>query len=170
MEEYLVSFFFFSESLSLCFQTNFTLSIAMLQDLIGIGVTALGPRKKIAHALDELKRNMHEPERPTDRCRDTADGNKKLPLPGNKLITEFFPGSSIVVNKNRNRDCRSTATNCRVERSNANSKRKRTPARNHVVDGRLRDIPPWCCIPGTPFRVVLYSFSLLSITVVSGLL
>lgn len=152
----------FSESPSTCLETNATPSIAMLQDLISIGVTALGPRKKIAHALNELKGNMHEHERPTDRCKDTMDGSKKLPVPGNKLITEFFQGSSIV-DKSRDRYHGSTTANRRVERSNANSNRKRTASRNRVVDGRLRDIPPWCCIPGTPFRVVLCSFSSLPV-------
>lgn len=152
----------FSESPSTCLETNATPSIPMLQDLISIGVTALGPRKKIAHALNELKGNMHEHERPTDRCKDTMDGSKKLPVPGNKLITEFFQGSSIV-DKSRDRYHGSTTANRRVERSNTNSNRKRTAARNRVVDGRLRDIPPWCCIPGTPFRVVLCSFSSLSL-------
>ncbi|XXG40719.1 hypothetical protein AAC387_Pa01g1367 [Persea americana] len=127
------------------------------EDLISIGVTALGPRKKIAHALNELKGNMHEHERPTDRCKDTMDGSKKLPVPGNKLITEFFQGSSIV-DKSRDRYHGSTTANRRVERSNTNSNRKRTAARNRVVDGRLRDIPPWCCIPGTPFRVDAFRF------------
>ncbi|RZR89207.1 hypothetical protein BHM03_00016897 [Ensete ventricosum] len=32
---------------------------------------------------------------------------------------------------------------------------KRKPTRNTVSKGKVREVPPWCCIPGTPFRVKL---------------
>ncbi|XP_077230397.1 sterile alpha motif (SAM) domain-containing protein [Tasmannia lanceolata] len=119
------------------------------EDLLSLGVTALGPRKKIVHALKELKeRNMHAPE-------THADTSKIIMRdPGNKLITQFFHGS---VN-DEHRDRAAPRPNQLLKRSNTASSCKRGAARNQVSRGRIKDIPPWCCISGTPFRVDAFRY------------
>ncbi|KAF9616057.1 hypothetical protein IFM89_028523 [Coptis chinensis] len=62
------------------------------EDLLSIGVTALGPRKKIINALNELRKgSTHANHRNGDASKVSSDENTKLL--GNKLITEYFPGS-----------------------------------------------------------------------------
>ncbi|KAL5995147.1 hypothetical protein ACLOJK_025205 [Asimina triloba] len=121
------------------------------EDLVGMGITALGPRKKIVHALDEIKRNMHGHESNTHAVKTINTENKNPCLPGNKLITEFFQGPAV----HRNINSGPPVVQQRLERSTADSGRKRATPGSRIRGGRLRDIPPWCCIPGTPFRVGL---------------
>lgn len=120
-----------------------------MQDLFGIGVTALGPRKKIIHALSELRKvgtgtvHMH-----VEDSKPVADDASKLAA--NKLITDYFPGS--VANKRKSMSIPKGQNE--VGKSRSDSKCRRHGVTNHVKKGKVRDIPVWCCVPGTPFRVV----------------
>lgn len=114
-----------------------------------MGVTALGPRKKIVHALSELrKQSTNTAEIRTDVCRDAIDETSRPAV--NKLITDFFPGSV----GHRRKDCTSSSERREVERSPSNAGRKQKVVKKNVMHKKLRDIPQWCQVPGTPFRVV----------------
>ncbi|CAK9170578.1 unnamed protein product [Ilex paraguariensis] len=120
------------------------------EDLFSMGVTALGPRKKIIHALSELRK---EGTKAVER-----DASKVVDEPGklaaNKLITDYFPGSV----PEREKGCSTSRGQNEAKKSDADSGRRRVAVRNHVRIGKLRDIPLWCCIPGTPFRVDAFKY------------
>ena len=139
------------------------------QDLLNIGVTALGPRKRIVHALSELRKgsthtvdiHTHVPALSELRKQSThgvgieADASKAIvddtsKLAANKLITDYFPGSVT----DRSRGCISSGERKAAEKIQLGSSRKQVVVKNHARSGKLRDLPLWCCIPGTPFRVV----------------
>ncbi|KAH7848041.1 hypothetical protein Vadar_033166 [Vaccinium darrowii] len=141
------------------------------EDLFSMGVTALGPRKKIVHALSELrKRSANTTEIRTDACKGSIDETSRpaeirtdacrgaideISRPAaNKLITDFFPGSV----GHRRKDCTSSSGRCEVERSRSNAGRKQIVAKKNVMHKKLRDIPQWCCVPGTPFRVDAFKY------------
>lgn len=120
----------------------------LLQDLFNIGVTALGPRKKIIHALGEIKAGCKATEDQPDDSRVIENITNKLGT--NKLITDYFPGSVA------ERKCSTIA-----------SKGQKNAQKNHCVSAngsvqkkkqarslKQKDAPVWCSIPGTPFRVV----------------
>lgn len=118
-----------------------------MQDLFGIGVTALGPRKKIIHALSELRKlGTKTVQTPAEDSKAVADDTGKLAA--NKLITDYFPGS--VADKRKSTSIPRGQNEVEKGRSNSG----RAVVKNHVKKGKLRDIPVWCCIPGTPFQVV----------------
>ncbi|KAI3965391.1 hypothetical protein MKX01_042872 [Papaver californicum] len=135
------------------------------EDLFSIGVTALGPRKKIVHALNELrKENQHAGGRHAESSKISVEESKNVP--GNKLITEFFPGSVAV---DRRKNCPASSGQSMVERNNnsgrsvsarssKDSGRKRVMSRDHGRNAKVRDIPSWCCVPGTPFRVDAFRY------------
>ncbi|KAI3938887.1 hypothetical protein MKW92_012510 [Papaver armeniacum] len=135
------------------------------EDLLSIGVTALGPRKKIVHALNELrKENQRAGGRHAESSRISVDESRNLP--GNKLITEFFPGSVAV---DRRKNCPASSGQSMVERNNnsgrsvaarssKDSGRKRVVSRDHGRNTKVRDIPSWCSVPGTPFRVDAFRY------------
>ena len=135
---------------------------------MNIGVTALGPRKKIVHALSELRKgSIHTDDvhtyalalselrkQSTHGVEITADAPKAIvdetsKIAANKLITDYFPGFAT----DRSRPCTSSGDRQAIEKKQSNSRRKQV-VKNHARRGKLRDIPSWCCIPGTPFRVV----------------
>uniref|UniRef100_A0A0E0ESL3 SAM domain-containing protein n=1 Tax=Oryza meridionalis TaxID=40149 RepID=A0A0E0ESL3_9ORYZ len=61
------------------------------EDLLGMGITSLGPRKKIAHALCELrKKNDDANDLAADMLNLENTKKAKIPMNGNKLITEYF--------------------------------------------------------------------------------
>lgn len=120
----------------------------LLQDLLSIGIDALGPRKKIVHALNELRRRNHLPDTDKNISSAAIVENIKPHFSGNKLITEYFHGSVVDRHSVRNHN---KPLNGRITKD---SIPKRKPTRNTVSKGKVREIPPWCCIPGTPFRVV----------------
>ncbi|GMY29092.1 DNA cross-link repair protein SNM1-like [Fagus crenata] len=140
------------------------------EDLFGIGITALGPRKKIVHALTELRKesahlfetthtdihacsepqrcsSSHGVEMHNDASEGTVDETNKVAA-ANKLITDYFPGSATDRKK-----LTTSRGHSRVEKRCSNSGRKRAMAKNDVENRKFKDIPLWCCIPGTPFRV-----------------
>jgi DNA cross-link repair 1A protein len=136
---------------------------------LSIGFTALGPRKKIVHALSELRKgscahavethsDMHacsEPQRRSanavemhsDASEGTVDETKKLAA--NKLITDYFPGTATD-RKKVNASVGLSGMGKRCSKSGG----KRAVMKNDIKNGKRMDVPLWCCIPGTPFRVV----------------
>ena len=123
-----------------------------LQDLLGMGITALGPRKKITHALGELRKKHDAND--VEAGVSSSENTKKttLPMNGNKLITEYFRCSS---DQRQSRACQVNKPSNLNGQKNASAK---VPTRrSSAVKGKAKDTPLWCCIPGTPFRVVRFS-------------
>ncbi|XP_062159334.1 DNA cross-link repair protein SNM1 [Alnus glutinosa] len=142
------------------------------EDLLNIGVTALGPRKKIVHALSELRKgsahavethsDMHacsEPQRRSaigvemhnDASEGTFDETKKLAE--NKLITDYFPGAATD-RKKVNTSVGLSGLGKRCSKSGG----KHAVVKNGIKNRKLMDVPLWCCIPGTPFRVDAFRY------------
>uniref|UniRef100_A0ACD5YEW7 Uncharacterized protein n=1 Tax=Avena sativa TaxID=4498 RepID=A0ACD5YEW7_AVESA len=124
------------------------------EDLLGMGITSLGPRKKIIHALGELrKKNDHTNDTEADVLISENTNRTKVPMKGNKLITEFFRCSSSD-QKQRVRKVQRTSSLNNQKSSSA----KVATSRNRTRKAKVKDTPVWCCIPGTPFRVDAFRF------------
>ncbi|KAK2645044.1 hypothetical protein Ddye_020239 [Dipteronia dyeriana] len=143
------------------------------EDLVNIGVTALGPRKKIVHALREARkgclpaveekvdahslcngsnsRGNHTSERQNEASKVIVDGSSKSSA--NKLITDFFPGSVTSGKK----VCTSSGGQSGSRKSNSGSGCKPV-AKIHGKNGKFKDIPTWCSVPGTSFRVDAFKY------------
>ncbi|KAG5244044.1 DNA cross-link repair protein [Salix suchowensis] len=149
-----------------------TLQCLTEEDLFGIGVTALGPRKKIVHALSELRkgsyravevhgdahasgevgsRGSHGAEMQVEASKIIGDDTSKLTA--NKLITDYFPGSVPIKKKT----CVISREQRGAEKSQPGYVHKQGVKKN-TKKGKLRDIPSWCSIPGTPFRVDAFKY------------
>ncbi|XP_022728868.1 DNA cross-link repair protein SNM1 [Durio zibethinus] len=141
------------------------------EDLFSIGVTALGPRKKIVHALSELRKgcsysaethvghSSHENEsaksyraKMQTEISNVIDYETSKPA-ANKLITDFFPG----LVSDRKKVCAPPRGQNVSGKGHSDSSR-RCVQKNHVKNTKLKDIPTWCCIPGTPFRVDAFKY------------
>ncbi|XP_021276247.1 DNA cross-link repair protein SNM1 [Herrania umbratica] len=141
------------------------------EDLFSIGVTALGPRKKIVHALSELRNSCsYAAERhmghPTHENRSAKSSRAKTQTEisnftddettkpaANKLITDFFPG--LVSDRKK---VYTPPRGQHISRKSHSDPGRRCVQTNHVKNGKLKDIPAWCCIPGTPFRVDAFKY------------
>ncbi|XP_073004321.1 uncharacterized protein [Typha latifolia] len=120
------------------------------EDLLNIGIAALGPRKKIVCALSEL-RKLNDCIQETNTSSSNLANKETAKLSnGNKLITEYFRGS---VNKNVR-----SLQKPPDEKGQKVSASKRASNKKSVSKVETRDIPLWCCIPGTPFRVDAFRF------------
>lgn len=144
--------------------------------MFNIGITALGPRKKIVHALAQLregssrgieartaqpgKRSANGVERLNDALEGAVSDTSKTA--SNKLITDYFPGIATA----RKQVCTTSREHQRVEKCQSGSGHKRAVAKNHATNRKLRDVPSWCCVPGTPFRVVSALQRILNVAVV----
>ncbi|XP_020536648.1 uncharacterized protein LOC105638059 isoform X2 [Jatropha curcas] len=138
------------------------------EDLVSIGVTALGPRKKIVHALGELRRgcnlmtetyretrastevgswSIREGEMQVEASKVVEEDTSKSTT--NKLITDYFRGSVTA----RKKICTISA-----EKRNPGSVRKHKAKNCSVRNRKLKDIPLWCTIPGTSFRVDAFKY------------
>lgn len=131
--------------------------IVLWQDLCSIGITTLGPRKKILHALRELKNDndlTRTVETKTDVSKVVADETR---LGTNKLITDYFSGPLFGrkrggINTNEQNNVRRSQAELR---SQQNSTHKSIKRKDRIRNGKQKDVPSWCCVPGTPFRVVI---------------
>ncbi|XP_058785987.1 DNA cross-link repair protein SNM1-like [Vicia villosa] len=140
------------------------------EDLLNMGISALGPRKKIVHALSELRRGIVpsnennensgvEPRRirnqnvrsQHDKSERKVDGTVK-PV-ANKLITQYFPGFAT----NEKKVSAPPVEQPEVKNSGSISGRKRK-AKNMSISTKTRDVPKWCTIQGTPFRVDAFKY------------
>ncbi|CAK9317573.1 unnamed protein product [Citrullus colocynthis] len=133
------------------------------EDLNNMGITALGPRRKITHALSELRKessavetctNSHAPSGIGQQSNNGSDGregsiNGINRTPANKLITDYFPG--FVTNKKN--ACSIISGQKDVGKKIPDSLHKGKTAKRNVRNGKLGNVPAWSCIPGTPFRV-----------------
>ncbi|XP_015884412.3 DNA cross-link repair protein SNM1 [Ziziphus jujuba] len=139
------------------------------EDLFSIGITALGPRKKIVHALSQLRNasfkaieahteaQVSEPARnvvetPSDVLEGTVDDASKAAP--NKLITDYFRGSA----SERKKPCTNSREPHVVTKKSSGSGRKQAAVKSCVTNGKYRNPPLWCCIPGTPFRVDAFRY------------
>ncbi|XVF88997.1 hypothetical protein PTKIN_Ptkin19aG0096400 [Pterospermum kingtungense] len=150
-----------------------TLNWLTEEDLFSIGVTALGPRKKIMHALSELRKGCSyavEPEvqmgHPSHENGSGKSNRGKTQIEtsnvahdetskpaANKLITDFFPG----LVSDRKKVC-TPPKGQHISGKGPSVSGRRRVQKNHVKNGKLKDIPTWCCIPGTPFRVDAFKY------------
>uniref|UniRef100_A0A453KUN8 SAM domain-containing protein n=2 Tax=Aegilops tauschii subsp. strangulata TaxID=200361 RepID=A0A453KUN8_AEGTS len=120
------------------------------EDLLGMGITSLGPRKKIIHALGELRRkNDNANDTEADVLISENTKRTKGPMSGNKLITEFFRCSSSDQKQRDHKVQKPSTLN-----NQKNSSAKVASSRSRTRKAKVKDTPLWCCIPGTPFRVV----------------
>lgn len=130
--------------------------IVFWQDLCSIGITTLGPRKKILHALRELRSELTRTVEPNnDDSKSVAHETK---LGTNKLITDYFSGPL----SERKRGGIATNGQSNARRSQANITHRSIERKHHFRNGKQKDVPLWCCIPGTPFRVVNFAFNMIN--------
>ncbi|PIN12524.1 putative hydrolase involved in interstrand cross-link repair [Handroanthus impetiginosus] len=123
------------------------------EDLCSIGITTLGPRKKILHALRELKNDSRMVEPKTHVSKGVADETK---LGTNKLITEYF--SLNLSERKRSSTTPNGQKNGGRSQAKANTTRRSTERKDSGRSGKQKDVPLWCCIPGTPFRVDAFKY------------
>lgn len=127
-----------------------------LQDLFSIGITALGPRKKIINSILELRKET------TKEKVARQDAAKNVPVDAStkpsKLITDYFicPVSERkkVCASDRARPPAIDRVQTAVGRTCSSASCKRIQKKNPAKSAKSKDIPMWCSIPGTPFRVV----------------
>ncbi|KFK37360.1 hypothetical protein AALP_AA4G246500 [Arabis alpina] len=134
------------------------------EDLLSIGITTLGPRKKIVNALSALReagvssaeaqgQSLCTSTHVTVGQRDISSNRRvsELKKPAaNKLITEFFLGQDgTKILKSPKEPV--------TEKSPSDSGCRRSVRRNGN-NGKSKAIPQWNCIPGTPFRVDAFKY------------
>jgi DNA cross-link repair 1A protein len=140
-------------SISFLFSVEELTAAYGLQDLLGMGITSLGPRKKITHALGEIRKKKDQiNDVEADLSNAESIKKAKFPINGNKLITQYFQCSSF--DQRQIRACKVNKP-CNMNEQKKSSV-KIAPKRSRGVKGKAKDTPLWCCIPGTPFRVVRY--------------
>ncbi|XP_010518204.1 PREDICTED: DNA cross-link repair 1A protein-like [Camelina sativa] len=136
------------------------------EDLLSIGITSLGPRKKIVNALSGLREafvssseaqaqsnctSAHVTARQRDKTTSRKASEPKKTT-ANKLITEFFPGQATDGTK-----IRKAPKDPVAEKSPPDSSSRRAVRRNGN-NGKSKVIPHWNCILGTPFLVDAFKY------------
>lgn len=103
---------------------------------------------KDAHVSEDGSSSYHGSERHNEASQVIVDGSSKPAA--NKLITDFFLGSITNVKKS------STPPNGQSgsRKSFSGSDRKKPAVKYQSGGGKHKDIPTWCRVPGTSFRVV----------------
>ncbi|XP_073129443.1 uncharacterized protein [Henckelia pumila] len=124
------------------------------EELCIIGVSALGPRKKIIHALKELRYGSTKADEPTANVsKGVADETKPTT---NKLITDYFSGP-LSERKGRSVTCNGQ-TNVKKSQANPTRSRRSIQRKDCIRNGKEKDGPLWCRIPGTTFRVDAFKY------------
>ncbi|TKY74835.1 DNA cross-link repair protein SNM1 [Spatholobus suberectus] len=140
------------------------------EDLLSMGITALGPRKKIVHALCELRKGdaptngkqedaLGEPRKirnqkvklKHDKSERKVDGTSK-PV-ANKLITEYFPGFA-----SKEKKVSATSGEQQEMKNSGLDSGRKNKSKNMPTNRKLRDVPKWCAVQGTPFRVDAFKY------------
>ncbi|KAL7159501.1 hypothetical protein ABFS83_01G030900 [Erythranthe nasuta] len=122
------------------------------EDLCSIGISALGPRKKILHAIKELRNDSTTTVEPkADAFKTVADETKFVT---NKLITDYFSGPP----SERKRGVIATNGQNSVRKNQPNSSHKSVQRNDRLRNGKQKNVPVWCCVPGTPFRVDAFKY------------
>ncbi|CAH8392369.1 unnamed protein product [Eruca vesicaria subsp. sativa] len=145
-----------------------TLQSLTEEDLLSIGITSLGPRKKIVNALSTLReeacassaeaqaQSLSTSSNVTERQRERSTNRKASELKkptANKLITEFFPGQATDGTK-----IQKPPKEPVTEKSAADSGCRRAAVRRNGNNGKSKVVPQWNCVPGTPFRVDAFKY------------
>ncbi|KAF8088286.1 hypothetical protein N665_0546s0018 [Sinapis alba] len=134
-----------------------TLQSLTEEDLLSIGITSLGPRKKIVNALSTLReeasaQSLSTSSNVTERQRERST-NRKADEPkkttANKLITEFFPGQATDGTRIRKLP---------LPKEPVTEQSCRRAVRRNGNNGKSKVIPQWNCVPGTPFRVDAFKY------------
>uniref|UniRef100_A0A0E0M1N9 SAM domain-containing protein n=1 Tax=Oryza punctata TaxID=4537 RepID=A0A0E0M1N9_ORYPU len=98
------------------------------EDLLGMGITSLGPRKKIAHSLCELRKKKDDAnDLAADMLNLENTKKAKIPMNGNKLITEYFRCPSS--DQRQKKECKVNTPSNSNKNSQKNSNAKATGGR-----------------------------------------
>ncbi|KAL8153080.1 hypothetical protein V2J09_010840 [Rumex salicifolius] len=130
-----------------------TLKCMTEEDLITVGVTALGPRKKIVQALNELREGGVQSISMEKELDNPTVGKTKKVAAG-RLITDYFLGPGGVKKKSAIQSEGQQGT----VRDQSRPNQRRIMNKCHVTSRKPRDVPLWCTIPGTPFRVDAFRY------------
>eukprot|EP00249_Psilotum_nudum_P008816 c21523_g1_i1 orf=41-2824(+) len=118
------------------------------EDLTALGITALGPRRKIVHALQELKRAPVDsvfPDLSLKSSKEYNDNDNDSSGSGKKLITDFFPLPPNI--------SRRQGTDVVMDASSKLNKSSNRIGGQRKVASQISGIPQHMCIPGTKFLV-----------------
>ncbi|KAJ8555442.1 hypothetical protein K7X08_012938 [Anisodus acutangulus] len=134
-----------------------TLKSLTEEDLFSIGVTTLGPRKKIVNSILELRKETAEEKvarQDVTKIIHVDAGTKP-----SKLITDYF----ICPVSERKKVCstgraQTEVAQTEVGRTCSNASLKRIQKKNPAKSAKSKDIPVWCSVPGTPFRVDAFKY------------
>ncbi|KAI5076808.1 hypothetical protein GOP47_0008873 [Adiantum capillus-veneris] len=125
-----------------------TLKCLTDEDFITLGITALGPRRKILHALQQLEKGRHD-NLINSNCMNRGAENKQqveADTTGKKRITDFFELPTCLQGEGASGPQTEPANKERRGGSGGVAARKRIMA-------DLAGIPEWMSIPGTKFYV-----------------
>lgn len=142
------------------------------EDLSSLGITAFGPRRKIACAIQELRKPaptaqqiaaMQEGQRLSDAV--VISSINKLQGPQKSIADFFIPPPNTgprVPAPDRNALAVLKApgsTSTPVVSARNRGQRCPIPAFGNLRSAGTHNIPPWMCIPGTSFRVDAFKYT-----------